>query len=154
MKHLPVILILDYVATLILGLLFRDLLSAPVDPRAFFELRTLLGFILVMPFVETVIFQLIWIEGALKIGRNTKAALYIGAALSAAVFFVFHYFLKSPFNAFVYGTSGGISLSVMYVLCRRDGVQKAFFWTWILHACSNTLMILSMAFYGMAVGVF
>jgi hypothetical protein len=106
-----------------------------------------------MPFVETAFIHSLWIEVLLKLGKGHRWALYTGATLAATTFFAMHYYLNGEFNGYVYGLVGGITLSTMYVLTRKDGAQRAFFWTWMLHLCSNSFMVLSMAFYGMAIGV-
>ena len=81
-------------------------------------------------------------------------ALYLGVSLSGIAFFLLHLFMNGAFNGLVYGLTGGVSLSIMYALARKEGAQRAFFATWMLHLCSNALAVLSIAFYGMALGVF
>ena len=154
MKYLPVILMLEYPAILILGLLSRDLLQASVNPDEFLGIRFLLPMLLVMPFAETAIIHSALTELALKLGRRSRMALYLGVSLSGIAFFLLHLFMNGAFNGLVYGLTGGVSLSIMYALARKEGAQRAFFATWMLHLCSNALAVLSIAFYGMALGVF
>ncbi|RRN55648.1 hypothetical protein EIM48_11030 [Pseudoxanthomonas sp. SGNA-20] len=152
MNYLPLILILDYLASLLLGLLCRDLLAGPVNPARFLELPNLLPVILVMPFLETALIHSLLVEASLKLGRGKPVALYVGGALAGLVFFVLHLVMNGPFNGLVYGLPGGISLSVMYCLARKDGAKVAFFHTWMLHLASNALLVLSVAYYGMTLG--
>ncbi|WP_024868578.1 hypothetical protein [Pseudoxanthomonas suwonensis] len=153
MKYLPIILVLEYPAILVLGLLFQGLLQAPVNLDKFLGTRFLLPMLLVMPFMETAIIHSALTELALKLGRGSRVALYVGVSLSGLVFFALHLLMNGAFNGLVYGLTGGITLSIMYALARKEGAQRAFFATWMLHLCSNALAVLSMAFYGMALGV-
>lgn len=152
MKKLPLLLMLSTTTSMLVGLLLRRLLSDPVDPQAFLELRVLLPLILVMPFMETLIIHFLIVEAFLRIGNGRTVALYLGLVLSSACFFFLHYAMNGAFNGFVYGLVGGVFLSVMYGWSRGDGRQAAFFNTWMLHAASNVILVISMAFYGMAIG--
>jgi hypothetical protein len=105
-----------------------------------------------MPFVETALIHSLLIEVSLKFGKGHRLALHIGAILAAIAFFIMHYHFNGAFNGYVYGIAGGISSSAIYVLSRHQGAKNAFFWTWMLHLCSNAFMVLSMTFYGMALG--
>ena len=151
MKNLPVILMLAYAATLILGLVFRGLLDGPVDLSEFLSLRVIVPLVLVMPFLETIFIQFLLIEIVMKIGGGRQAALYVGAVVAAVVFVAMHLAMNGLFNSVVYGIPGALSLSTMYVVSRDGGSQRAFFNTWMLLLCSNLLLVLSMAFYGMAI---
>jgi hypothetical protein len=153
MRYLPGILVVQYVATLALGLLLRDLLAGPVDPEVLFGSRRLLSLLVAMPVLETVAIHMLVIEACATAGRGRSGALYVGAVLAAIVFFLLHVLAKSIFNGLVYGLTGGVAFSVMYVMARRDGRKAAFVATWLLHLSSNALLVLSIAYYGMLLGV-
>src|SRR5690606_11653343 len=106
-----------------------------------------------MPVLETVAIHMLVIEACATAGRGRSGALYVGAVLAAIVFFLLHVLAKSIFNGLVYGLTGGVAFSVMYVVARRDGRKAAFVATWLLHLSSNALLVLSIAYYGMLLGV-
>lgn len=133
------------------GALYTLFIGSPsVRVDQFFELRNMLALLLVMPFVETIIFQVAIIELCKKLftsGRSmfgVPAWMVLGFLLSPGLFACVHYFSNSEFNGIVYGIPGGICFSLLYMINRHLGAQKAFFSVWVCHVLSNAFTCLQL----------
>jgi len=149
---LPVLL-LSYILTLLSGVAYSCLMGpVRVDVDYYLAPRTLLGMILVMPFLETVVLQWVVIEAILASGRkilphSERTVLAAGAVVSAALFAWVHFELNGRFNGAVFGIKGGVLYAVFYAVSRSSGCSRAFVWVWLLHAASNALLMLSLWFF-------
>lgn len=145
MKYFPWVLLVDYVASMIVAILIAHHFDVSLDVQEFLDLRRQLAGILVLPFLETAMFQWLVFEIIIRFlsDRYPKGALLIASTVSAISFFAAHYVLNGPFNGWSYGLIGGITLAFMYSVLRKNGATQAFFGTWMAHAASNTMLFLS-----------
>jgi len=142
------------VASMMTGLAFVELVSPiQIDPDRFLSGRSIAAMLLVLPFVETAVFQWMLIESAISVGGwmpgklPAKISVWIGALMSCIAFVWVHFAMNGGFSGVVYGIEGGVILSLMYVVNRERGREYAFFSTWMLHAASNGLLLLTLKFF-------
>lgn len=150
MKNFPVLLLVNYVVILAIGYGLADL-EGPVDAAQYLSLRSVLAQIIVMPFIETVFFQFLLIEGCIwlstRLGQKVIVGYVLGGVVSAVAFFWAHYQMNGPFNGYAFGVPGGITFAIAYLSNRDHRKQIAFFSAWMLHTASNALFMASCAFF-------
>lgn len=148
MKIFPWLLIIKLVLSSVIGLAFVQFSSGQIAVPSWVDGRTLVAMILVMPFVETVVFQFLVIEVIRRIFGSSTASVVIGCLISAGAFFLAHCMTNNLFNGLAYGLVGGVIYSVMYGHERKNGAQRSFALTWLLHAASNSILLLYWALFG------
>lgn len=159
MKIFFPLLMASSVISMLGGLAFIEI-NGPVcvDPGEILSMRHIVAMLLVLPFMETVMFQWAVFEFVFRMGRflpgrvHQRAIMAVGAVLSFMAFAGAHFAMNGHFNGFAYGVEGGVILAIMYALNRDRGRQQAFFSTWMLHAASNGLLLLSLKFHSEILG--
>lgn len=140
------LLFLCNLASILLGLAYINFAEPVwVDVAANVETRNLLAAWLVMPFMETVFFQLLVIEGAAFLSekylsdRLKKRMILWAGCVSVLAFAAAHGYLNGQFNGLVYALPGGVAMAWAYLMNRRISREFAFASTWLLHAAINML---------------
>lgn len=154
LKYFAWILLAKFALSITIGYAIADLYPGLISPEKFLETRRQVAALLVLPFMETLVIQLGIIEIVrILFSENKKSfGTWIGAILSAIVFFLLHYQFNGAFNGWAYGLIGGIAFGSMYALNRKSGAKLAFFCTWMLHLASNALLLISFMFFAKVIG--
>ena len=149
MKHFFTLLLLNYTLSIAIGFAIAGMFPGPVDLDSFFDPRYQIAALLVLPFLETLVFQVLLIElvQSLPASLSIRTKSCASIVISAVLFFALHYRFNGPFNAYSFGVVGGLIFPVAYLLWRPGGRKVAFFNTWVLHVASNALLLLSFAYF-------
>jgi membrane protease YdiL (CAAX protease family) len=148
MKIFPWLLIIKQAVSCLIALALIQVLDDQVAVPRWVDARTVIAMTVVMPFVETVVFQFFIIELVNRLFGKSIVALIVGCVASAGAFFLVHCMSNSLFNGIAYGLVGGVIYAVMYGYERRNGAQRAFALTWFLHVLSNALLLLYWHLFG------
>jgi hypothetical protein len=126
---LPVAAIVNYVA-IQAGVVGTD--PGPDIVQEFGFRQAFLLAVLIGPMIETILFQVLFIEVLRAFGANHKVQL----AVSASLFMVAH-FSNSLMSGLVAGISGGLIFGVAYIVGRQRSFGRALFGTYLTHALWN-----------------
>lgn len=154
MPHVLKFLLLNFVCVMAAGMAYFEKIGVPAySIDDYLNIRSFLAQVLVLPFVETIVFQSMVIESVAWVGRTIFRApaeryfLVLGVALSSVLFVLVHLLMNGLFNAVVFSVIGGISFASIYVINRGKGRQFAFASTWLLHTAVNGLFMLAFLFF-------